>query len=192
VAATGEQLAPFMGAEELAGVVARLAGEIDRDHPEGVLLVGVLKGSVIFLADLARAVTVPCEVDFMAISHFAPDSGRVRIVKDIDVDIAGRRVVLVEDVVDTGLTLTYLLAQLQARHPASVAVCALLNRARRRIVPLPMAYCGVTVDDEFVIGYGLDYAERYRNLSGLVVADLRLLERDPEAYVSNFYRGGPG
>jgi hypoxanthine phosphoribosyltransferase len=185
-------MAPLMGAEELAEVVTRLAGEIDRDHPDGVLLIGVLKGSVIFLADLVRAMTVPCEVDFMAISHFAPDSGRVRIVKDIEIDVAGRRVVLVEDVVDTGLSVSYLLAQLQARHPASLAVCVLLNRARRRIVPLPVDYCGVTVDDEFVIGYGLDYAERYRNLSGLVVGDLRLLERDPEAYVSNFYRGGPG
>jgi hypoxanthine phosphoribosyltransferase len=184
--------APLIGADELGQVVTRLAGEIGRDHPHGVTLIGVLKGSVIFLSDLVRALSVPCEVDFMAISHFAPDSGRVRIVKDIEIDIAGRPVVLVEDVVDTGLTLSYLLAQLQARQPATLAVCALLNRARRRIVPLPLDYCGVTVDDQFVIGYGLDYAERYRNLSGLVVGDLRLLERDPEAYVSNFYRGGPG
>jgi hypoxanthine phosphoribosyltransferase len=187
-----KQPAPLMGAEELGQVVTRLAGEIDRDHPEGVTLIGVLKGSVIFLSDLVRALSVPCEVDFMAISHFAPDSGRVRIVKDIETDIAGRRVVLVEDVVDTALTLSYLLAQLQARQPATLAVCALLNRARRRIVPLPLDYCGVTVDDQFVIGYGLDYAERYRNLPGLVVGDLRLLEGDPEVYVSNFYRGGPG
>ena len=117
-----------------------------------------------FLADLARALTVPCEVDFMAISHFAPDSGRVRIVKDLDGDIAGREVVVVEDVVDTGLTLSYLLGQLAARNPASLAVCALLDRARRRIVPLPTRYCGVAIDDEFMLGYGLDYGERYRNL----------------------------
>jgi hypoxanthine phosphoribosyltransferase len=187
-----------MDAAEVAEVVARLAGEIDRDHPDGVVLIGVLKGSLFFLADLARALTVPCEIDFMAISHFAPDSGRVRIVKDLEGDIAGRAVVVVEDVVDTGLTLSYLLGQLAARNPASLAVCALLDRARRRIVPLPNHYCGVAIDDEFMLGYGLDYGERYRNHPGLVVGDLRVLERDPGAYVSNLYGreappiGGPG
>jgi hypoxanthine phosphoribosyltransferase len=176
-----------MDAAEVAETVARLAAEIDRDHPDGVLLIGVLKGSVFLLADLARAITVPCEVDFMAISHFAPDSGRVRIVKDLEGDITGRAVVVVEDVVDTGLTLSYLLGQLQSRNPASLAVCALLDRSRRRIVPLPTHYCGVAIDDEFMLGYGLDYGERYRNHPGLVVGDLRVLERDPDAYVSNLY-----
>ena len=183
---------PWMGPEELAATVIRLAAEIDADHPDGVVLIGVLKGSLFFLSDLARALRVPCEVDFMAISHFAPDSGRVRIVKDLDIDITGRAVVLVEDVVDTGLTLSYLLSQLGARNPVRVSVCALLDRARRRIVPLPTRYCGMAIDDEFMLGYGLDYAERYRNLSSLVVGDLRVLERDPDAYVSNLYgRGGP-
>jgi hypoxanthine phosphoribosyltransferase len=176
-----------MDAAEVAETVARLAAEIDRDHPDGVVLIGVLKGSLFFLADLARAVTVPCEVDFMAISHFAPDSGRVRIVKDLEGDIAGRAVVVVEDVVDTGLTLSYLLGQLAARNPASLAVCALLDRSRRRIVPLPTRYLGVAIDDEFMLGYGLDYGERYRNHPGLVIGDLRVLERDPDAYVSNLY-----
>jgi hypoxanthine phosphoribosyltransferase len=180
---------PWMDAAEVAETVARLAGEIDRDHPEGVVLIGVLKGSLFFLADLARALTVPCEVDFMAISHFAPDSGRVRIVKDLEGDIAGRAVVVVEDVVDTGLTLSYLLGQLQARNPASLAVCALLDRSRRRIVPLPTRYLGAAIDDEFMLGYGLDYGERYRNHPGLVIGDLRVLERDPDAYVSNLYGG---
>jgi hypoxanthine phosphoribosyltransferase len=178
---------PWMEAAELAEVVTRLAGEIDRDHPDGVVLVGVLKGSLFFLADLSRAITVPCEVDFMAISHYAPDSGRVRIVKDLEGDIAGRNVVVVEDVVDTGLTLTYLLRQLAARNPASLEVCALLDRVRRRIVPLPTRYCGLTIDDEFMLGYGLDYGERYRNHPGLVIGDLRVLERDRDAYVSNLY-----
>jgi hypoxanthine phosphoribosyltransferase len=178
---------PWMDAAELAETVARLAVEIDRDHPDGVLLIGVLKGSLFFLADLARALTVPCEIDFIAISHFAPDSGRVRIVKDLEGDIAGRAVVVVEDVVDTGLTLSYLLGQLKARNPSSLAVCALLDRSRRRIVPLPNHYCGVTIDDEFMLGYGLDYGERYRNHPGLVIGDLRVLERDPDAYVSNLY-----
>jgi len=177
----------WMGPEDLTRTVARLAKEVDHDHPDGVLLVGVLKGSLFFLADLARALTVPCEVDFMAISHFAPGSGRVRIVKDLDRDIAGQPVVVVEDVVDTGLTLSYLLGQLAARDPSSLTVCTLLDRSRRRIVPLPMQYTGVTIDDEFMLGYGLDFAERYRNLRGLVVGDLRVLERDPDAYVSNLY-----
>jgi hypoxanthine phosphoribosyltransferase len=176
-----------MDAAEVADTVARLAAEIDRDHPDGVVLIGVLKGSLFFLADLARAVTVPCEVDFMAISHFAPDSGRVRIVKDLEGDIAGRNVVIVEDVVDTGLTLSYLLGQLRSRNPASLAVCALLDRSRRRIVPLPTSYCGAQIDDEFMLGYGLDFGERYRNHPGLFIGDLRVLERDPDAYVSKLY-----
>jgi hypoxanthine phosphoribosyltransferase len=176
-----------MGPEALAETVSRLAGEIDRDHPDGVVLIGVLKGSLFFLADLARAMTVPCEVDFIAISHLTPGSGRVRITKDLDMDIAGRHVVVVEDIVDTGLTLSYLLGQLNARSPAGLTVCTLLDRARRRIVPLPTRYAGLAIDDEFVIGYGLDYAQRYRNVSGLAVGDLRVLERDPDAYVSNFY-----
>jgi len=178
---------PWMDAVEVAETVKRLAAEIDRDHPDGVVLIGVLKGSLFFLADLARALTVPCEVDFMAISHFAPDSGRVRIVKDLEGDISGRAVVVVEDVVDTGLTLSYLLGQLQSRNPASLAVCALLDRSRRRIVPLPTSYCGAQIDDEFMLGYGLDYGERYRNHPALVIGDLRVLERDPDAYVSNLY-----
>ena len=178
---------PWMEAAELAETVARLAAEIDRDHPDGVVLIGVLKGSLFFLADLSRAITVPCEVDFIAISHFAPDSGRVRIVKDLEGDIAGRAVVLVEDVVDTGLTLSYLLGQLASRGPASLEVCALLDRSRRRIVPLPTRYCGLEIEDVFMLGYGLDYGERYRNHPGLVIGDLRVLERDPDAYVSNLY-----
>ena len=178
---------PWMDAAELAETVTRLAAEIDRDHPDGVVLIGVLKGSVFFMADLVRAITVPCEVDFMAISHFAPDSGRVRIVKDLESDIAGRNVVLVEDIVDTGLTLSYLLTQLAARGPASLEVCALLDRSRRRIVPLPTRYCGVVIEDVFMLGYGLDFAERYRNHPGLVIGDVRVLERDPDAYVSNLY-----
>ena len=178
---------PWMDAAELAETVTRLAAEIDRDHPDGVVLIGVLKGSVFFMADLARAITVPCEVDFIAISHFAPDSGRVKIVKDLESDIAGRNVLLVEDIVDTGLTLSYLLTQLAARGPASLEVCALLDRSRRRIVPLPTRYCGAVIEDVFMLGYGLDFAERYRNHPGLVIGDVRVLERDPDAYVSNLF-----
>jgi hypoxanthine phosphoribosyltransferase len=185
---------------DLAQTVHRLAGDIDRDHPDGVVLVGVLRASVIFLADLARALTVPCEVDFMAISRFAPDSGRVRITKDLDTDITGRHIVLVEAVVDTGLTLSYLLRQLASRSPASLGVCALVDRTRRRIAPLPGPggdvpvtgpYLGLAVDDDFILGYGLDFGERYRNLPHISTGDVRELQRDPDAYVSKLYPG-PG
>lgn len=176
-----------MGPDQVADAVHRMAAEISADHPHGVMLIGVLKGCLFLVADLARAMTVPCEVDFMSISHFAPDSGRVRITKDLEGDISGRSVVLVEDIVDTGLTLSYLLGQLQARGPASLELCALLDRPRRRIVPVPLRYSGGQIDDEFMLGYGLDYGERYRNLPNLVVGDLRSLERDPDVYVSNLY-----
>jgi len=175
--------------EVLADTVQRLASEISRAYPDGVLLIAVLNGSVVLLADLVRSLTVPVEVDFIAISHYAPDSGRVRIVKDIDVDIAGRDVVIVEDIVDTGLTLTYLLNQLRARDPRQVDVCALLDRTRRRIVPLTVRFSGIPIDDEFVLGYGLDFAQRYRNLRGLFTGDLRDLRDDPDAYVHELYDG---
>jgi hypoxanthine phosphoribosyltransferase len=159
---------PWMDAAEVAETVARLAAEIDRDHPDGVLLIGVLKGSLFFLSDLARAVTVPCEVDFIAISHFAPDSGRVRIVKDLEGDISGRNVVVVEDVVDTGLTLRFLCKTLVLREPASLAIATLLDRPYRRLVAdLPVRYVGFVVPDELFVGYGFDLDERYRSLPDL-------------------------
>ena len=136
--------------------VERLAVEIERDHPGGVLLVGVLKGALIFLADLARAMTrVNVELDFMSISRFAPDSGRVKILHDLDTDISGRDVVLVEDMVDTGLTLAYLMGRLAERGPRSLSACTLLDRPRRRIVPHDIRYRGLVLDDEYVLGYGL-------------------------------------
>lgn len=168
----------------------RLGGEISRDHEGGVLLVAVLKGSVIFLADLVRAVTVPVGIDFIAISRYAPDSGRVRIVKDLDEDIAGREVVLVEDIIDTGLSLTYLLRYLWERSPHSLRVCTMLDRVRRRIVPVEIDYRGFELDDEFVLGYGLDFAERYRNLDRIVVGDVRGLDVDPDLHVAELFGSG--
>lgn len=170
--------------------VQRLAREIARDHPDGVVLIGVLKGSVVFLADLARAVTgVPVVVDFFAISRFAPDSGRVRILKDLDLDIAGRDVVVVEDIVDTGLTLSYLLRQLEERAPSCIDVCTLLDRAERRIVPLPLRYVGEELPgDAFVLGYGLHQGERYRNLPVVIEADRRTVTDDPDAYLALYRR----
>jgi hypoxanthine phosphoribosyltransferase len=169
--------------------VKRLAGEISDSYDDGVVLVAVLKGSVPFLADMVRALTLVPLVDFMAISSYAPDSGRVRILKDLDLDVGGRDVVLVEDIVDTGLTLTYLLGQLRSRQARSVEVCALLDKAARRIVPTPLRFRGFEIADEFALGYGLDYGGRYRNLDRVVAGDLGVLRKDPDAYVAHLYTG---
>ncbi len=173
--------------DELQEGVARLASEISAAYDDGVVLVAVLKGSVPFLADMVRSLTVSPIIDFMAISSYAPDTGRVRIVKDTELDLYGRHVVLVEDIIDTGLTLTYLLGQLEGRGPASVDACALLDKSVRRIVPTPVRFRGFEIDDEFVLGYGLDYAERYRNLDRIIAGDLALLRDDPDAYVDDLY-----
>jgi hypoxanthine phosphoribosyltransferase len=154
-----------------------------------VVLVAVLKGSVPFLADMLREMTIVPLVDFMSISSYAPDSGRVRIIKDLDIDVSGRDVVIVEDIVDTGLTLAYLLGELRRRDPRSVAACALLDRAARRIVPTPVEFVGFEIDDLYVLGYGLDYAERYRNLDRVIEGDLDVLQGDPDAYVEGLYAG---
>lgn len=183
--------APYISSEELHQAVGRLAAEIDADHPEGALLVAVLRGSVFFLADLVRAMQTPCSVDFIAISHYSSNTGRVRITKDLDIDITGRSVVVVEDIVDTGLTMTYLLGQLAAREPAELEVCTLLDRLRSRIVPLPVRYAGFRVEDEFLIGYGLDFEQRYRNLPAMYEAHLPTLARDPDAYVASLYTPAP-
>jgi hypoxanthine phosphoribosyltransferase len=171
--------------------VERIAGRLARDHPDGVVLVGVLKGALIFLADLVRAIRdIEVTVDFLAISRYAPDSGRVRILKDLDVDVEGRDVVLVEDLVDTGLTLAYLLSHVRQRAPRSLDVCTLLDRPVRRIVPLPVRYVGEEIDDVFVLGYGLHYADLYRNVPYIVEADRRVVLERPAAYVDALYGVG--
>ena len=148
--------------------VAELGAEISADY-EGrdLVLVGVLKGAVVFIADLMRHLTVPCEVDFMAVSSYGSStesSGVVRIMKDLDTPIEGRDVLVVEDIVDSGLTLKYLLRTLSARNPSSLEVCALLEKPERRKVEMATRYVGFEIPDKFAIGYGLDHAERYRNL----------------------------
>jgi len=165
--------------------VADLAGRIAADHPDGVVLVGVLKGALVFLADLARAIRdVDVELDFLAISRYAPHSGRVRILQDLVLDVTGRDVVLVEDLIDTGLTLAYLLGHVRERRPRRVEVCALLDRAERRIVPLDVRYVGIEVPgDAFLLGYGLHYAERYRNLPVVITVDQATVLADPDAYL---------
>jgi hypoxanthine phosphoribosyltransferase len=172
----------------IATRISRLADEVARDHPDGVVLVGVLKGALIFLADLARAMRgLDVCIDFLAISRYAPDSGRVRILKDLDLDVTGRDVVLVEDLVDTGLTLAYLLDHVRGRGARRVEVCTLLDRADRRIVPLDVRYVGEEVPgDAFVLGYGLHVGERYRNLPGIMQVDREKVLAEPDAYVG-FY-----
>jgi hypoxanthine phosphoribosyltransferase len=177
-------------AATIAETVARLGAEIERDHPDGVVLVGVLKGALIFTADLARAIrAVPVEVDFMSISRFAPDSGRVRILYDVQTDLTDRDVVVVEDVVDTGLTLAYLMTQLQARGPRRLDACALLDRPSRRIVPQPVTYRGVEVGEEFLLGYGLHFRDAYRNLPFIFQGDRDTVISQPLVYVAELYRG---
>jgi hypoxanthine phosphoribosyltransferase len=149
--------------------VAELAAQITEAHAahDDVLLVGVLKGSVMFIVDLARALQRHVSIDFIAISSYGQateTSGVVRVLKDLDTDIAGRHVVIVEDIVDSGLTLAYLRESLQRRNPGSLEVCTLLNKPDRRLADVQIDYCGFDIPNEFVVGYGLDYAERYRNL----------------------------
>ena len=154
--------------ERLSARVAELGEEISTDY-EGrdLLLIGVLKGAVFFMADLMRHLTVPCEVDFMAISSYGAatdSSGVVRILKDLDINIAGRDVLVVEDIIDSGLTLSYLMRNLEAREPATLEICALLTKPDRREIDVPVRYVGFEIPNRFVVGYGLDFGERYRNL----------------------------
>lgn len=167
---------------DLRRAIERLGGEIERDFSDGVVLVGVLKGALIFLADLARAIqAVDVVVDFLAISRYAPDSGRVRIVHDVQLDLSGRDVVLVEDLLDTGLTCAYLLRHVEALGARRVEVCTLLDRPVRRIVPITPRYVGETIDDVFVLGFGLHHHDRYRNLPFVIEAQRTALEDDPDA-----------
>ena len=163
--AIGDILVPE---QDLARRVGELAAEISRDYAgKDLLLIGVLKGAVFFLADLMRALEIPVEVDFMAVASYGSatkSSGVVRILKDLDAPIEGRDVLIVEDIVDSGLTLQYLLRNLAGRHPRSLEVCALLMKPERQKVELDARYVGFEIPNRFVIGYGLDHAEQYRNL----------------------------
>ena len=164
--------------ETLQARIRELGVQISADYDgRDLLLVGVLKGAVFFMADLMRELTVPCEIDFMAISSYGAatdSSGVVRILKDLDINVAGRDVLVVEDIIDSGLTLSYLMRNLTARKPASLDVVALLTKPDRREIEVPVRYVGFEIPNRFVIGYGLDFAERYRNLPYVAVlhADL--------------------
>jgi len=167
--------------EELHAGIARIAAEIRRDYEgKDLLLIGVLKGAVIFLSDLSREIALPLEMDFMAVSSYGDrtqSSGVVRILKDLDESIEGRNVLIVEDIIDSGLTLHYLLKTLQTRNPASLKVAVLLDKAERREIDVQIDYRAFDIPDEFVVGYGLDYKGLYRNLPYLAILK-------PEAYES--------
>jgi len=159
--------------DALSARVAELGAEISVDYAgRDLLLIGVLKGAVFFMADLMRKLTIPCEVDFMAISSYGAStdsSGVVRILKDLDINIEGRHVLVVEDIIDSGLTLSYLMRNLESREPATLEICALLTKPDRREIDVPVRYVGFEIPNRFVIGYGLDFGERYRNLPYVAV-----------------------
>jgi hypoxanthine phosphoribosyltransferase len=170
--AVGEVL---VSAEEVQRRVAELGEQISRDYAgRSLLLIGVLKGAVFFLSDLMRFIEVPVEVDFMAVASYGSatdSSGVVRILKDLDASIEGRDVLIVEDIVDSGLTLQYLMRNLGSRNPSTLEVCALLTKPERRKVDLPTRYVGFEIPNRFVVGYGLDYDERHRNLPFVAVLE---------------------
>ncbi|MGA2528799.1 MAG: phosphoribosyltransferase family protein [Acidimicrobiales bacterium] len=178
----------LLGAGELSAIARRLGGEIRRDYPDGVVLVALLKGSICFLADLVRELPGPCELDFLALSAYGDGRTRVRVVKDLDLEVAGRDVVVVLDIVDTGLTLAYLLRLIALRGARSTVACALLDRQSRRLLPVEIRYVGHVIADEHVVGYGLDLDERYRNLPSLEVADEAELRAEPTAMFERLVR----
>ena len=158
----------LLSEEQLSQKIAELGEEISKDYQgKEIVAICVLKGAILFMADLARAVKVPMALDFMAVSSYGngtSTSGTVRILKDLDNSIEGKHVLVVEDIIDSGVTLKYLLKNLKSRKPASIKLCTLLNKPERRRVDVDIDYCGFTVPDYFLVGYGLDYAEKYRNL----------------------------
>lgn len=185
------------GREDIRRRIEQLGRAITGDHEgRAPVLISVLKGGSVFLADLIREIRLPLAVDYMSISRYggaAESMGRVRIVKDLDQDIGGRHVIVVEDIVDTGLTLSYLLGVLESREPASIDVCALLDKSVRRIAPLEIRYRGFDCPDVFVVGYGLDFQERYRNVPDiLAVQDLPALQADPDLLLPYLPDPGPG
>ena len=164
----------LLSADQIQKRVAEMAAELQRDFPDGLHLVAVLKGAFMFLADLIRHTTGRVSLDFMALSRYAKgttSSGEVRLLKDLDTTLDGKHVVIVEDIVDTGLTLTYLQDILRARNPQSLRTACLLNKPSRRQVEVKVEYIGFTIEDRFVVGYGLDYAEQYRNLRDIAILE---------------------
>lgn len=163
------------GEEQLRSRVRELGEQITKDYAGGdPLLVGVLKGSFVFMADLVRAIDLPCALDFMVVSSYGSGTkttGAVQIIKDLQVDIDGRDIIVIEDILDSGVTLNFLCGMLRSRGARSIKICTLLDKPARRSAPVTADYVGFTVDDKFIVGYGLDYAEKYRNLPYIGVLD---------------------
>ncbi len=168
-------LRPLLTEAQIQTRITEMGAEIDRDYPDGTLyLICILKGACFFLADLARAVKRDTFIDFMGISSYGKEktsSGQVRVTKDLDISVEGADLLIVEDIIDSGVTLNYLTQLLQQRHPRSVRVATLLDKPERRLRPVDVAYVGFQIPDEFVVGYGLDYAEKYRNLRDVCILE---------------------
>ncbi|MEG0771160.1 MAG: hypoxanthine phosphoribosyltransferase [Clostridia bacterium] len=167
--------------KELQDKVAELGAMISKDY-EGkrLLLVSILKGSVVFMADLMRAITVPLEIDFMIVSSYGDNtksSGNVKIVKDLDINVEKQNILIVEDILDSGITLSYIIKMLGQRNPESIKICTIFSKPDRRVADLKPDYCGFIIPDEFVVGYGLDYAQEYRNLPYLGILKREIYEK---------------
>lgn len=190
-----ELVSVLFGREEIRRRIGEVGRSITGDYEgRAPVMISVLKGGSMFLGDLIREISLPLSIDYMSISRYgraAESMGRVRIVKDLDADIGDRDVIIVEDIVDTGLTLGYLISVLESRNPASIQVCALLDKSARRIAPLEIRYRGFECPDVYVVGYGLDYQERYRNIPDLLaVQDFAALEANPDVVLPYLPHGG--
>jgi len=170
--------------EKIAEIVQNMGRQISEDYKgKNLFMVSVLKGSLLFMADLMRSITVPCEIDFLSVSSYGSGtqtSGEVRILKDLDASLEGKDLLVVEDILDSGVTLSFLLKNLSARNPASIRLCTFLDKPERRRVDIHADYVGASVPDEFIVGYGLDYAEKYRNLPyvGVLKPEIYLSEKE--------------
>lgn len=176
--------------DQITERVSELGKELTGSLQEGAVIVGVLKGCLPFMADLVRELDLPIEVDFLALSSFMPDTGRVRLTRDLDTDITGKQVVLVEDLVDTGLRLNFLLQHLRGRSPSEVRVCAMFDRVERRVIPVELQHVGFELDSSYVVGYGLDHGGKFRNLPELVSVELGELERNSQEVCDQVYALG--
>ena len=176
--------------DQITERVSELGKELTASLQEGAVIVGVLKGCLPFMADLVRELDLPIEVDFLALSSFMPDTGRVRLTRDLDTDITGKQVVLVEDLVDTGLRLNFLLQHLRGRSPSEVRVCTMFDRVERRVIPVELQHVGFELDSSYVVGYGLDHGGKFRNLPELVSVELGELERNSQEVCDQVYALG--
>ena len=181
---------PYLEAGSIADRVAELARELDEVLEPGAVLIGVLKGCLPFMADLIRQISTPIVVDFLALSAFAPDSGRVRLTNDLSVDVEGRQVVLVEGVVDTGFRLDYLRRHIIDHGPSELRICTLFDRVSRRVLPIPIDHVGFATDAAFLVGYGLDHRGEFRNLPGVVEVELADLDQADDEFCDEVRKAG--